>query len=250
MDIRRLVIVDGHQMVSEALAYRLGRAPDLCVAGYCTVGDPRLAELVRSLRPDVIMLEGEQLGTAVGETVQRLISAWPTAEVVVLGVGPDAAQAVEAARAGADAWVGQHQGADELESVIRGVCEGRPWFPPDTFGAILRALREDISRAREHGDPLDMLSPREREVMASMAEGKGGRQIAEELLISTDTVRTHIRSILSKLDVHSSLEAVSIARAAGLRPEERAGAVAAAPEHRAALATGTGPKVITGSVVS
>ncbi|MGO9217168.1 MAG: LuxR C-terminal-related transcriptional regulator [Streptosporangiaceae bacterium] len=224
MDIRRLVIVDGDQMVSEALSYRLGTAPDLYVAGHCASDDPRLAELIRSLRPDVIMLEGEQLGLAVGEIVQRLIAACPTAEVVVLGVGHDAAQAVEAARAGADAWVGQHHGADQLETVIRGVCEGRPWFPPDTLGAILRALREDISRAREHGDPLDMLSPREREVMASMADGKGGRQIAEELLISTDTVRTHIRSILSKLDVHSSLEAVCIARSAGLRPAERAGA--------------------------
>jgi two-component system, NarL family, response regulator LiaR len=224
VDIRRLVIVDGDQMVSEALAYRLGTAPDLCVAGHCASDDPRLAELLRSLRPDVILLEGEQLGPAVGEIVQRLIAACPTAEVVVLGAGHDAAQAVEAARAGADAWVGQHHGADELETVIRGVCEGRPWFPPDTLGAILRALREDISRAREHGDPLDMLSPREREVMASMAEGKGGRQIAEELLISTDTVRTHIRSILSKLDVHSSLEAVCIARSAGLWPAERAGA--------------------------
>jgi hypothetical protein len=51
-----------------------------------------------------------------------------------------------------------------------------------------------------------------------MAEGKRGRQIAEELLISTDTVRTHTRSIFSKLDVHSRLEAVRVARAAGLRP--------------------------------
>jgi DNA-binding CsgD family transcriptional regulator len=56
-----------------------------------------------------------------------------------------------------------------------------------------------------------------------MAEGKRGRQIAEELVISTDTVRTHTRSIFSKLDVHSRLEAVRVARAAGLRPPERAG---------------------------
>jgi two-component system, NarL family, response regulator LiaR len=65
-----------------------------------------------------------------------------------------------------------------------------------------------------------VLSPRERDVLASMAEGKRGRQIAEELLISTDTVRTHTRSIFNKLDVHSRLEAVRVARAAGLRPPE------------------------------
>lgn len=224
VDIRRLVIVDCHQMVSEALTYRLGAGPGLCVAGSCGNDDPRLAEIVRSLRPDVILIEVEPMGPAIGEVVQDLVAAWPAAHVVVLGAGDDAAQAVDAARAGADAWVAKDQGADELERVIRGVCDGHSSFPPDMFGAILRALRDDVSRAREHGDPLDILSPREREVMASMAEGKRGRQIADELLISPDTVRTHIRSILSKLEVHSSLEAVSIARSAGLVPAPRAGA--------------------------
>jgi len=224
VDIRRLVIVDGHQMVSEALAYRLGTAPDLCVVGACSSRDPGLGGVVQLLQPDVIMIEIEPAGPGVDELVPELLAAWPTGHVVVLGMSHDAAQAIQAARAGADAWVANDQGADELESVIRGVCEGRPWFPPDMLGAILHALRDDVRRAREHADPLDVLSPREREVMASMAEGKRGRQIAEELLISTDTVRTHIRSILSKLDVHSSLEAVTIARSAGLRPAERAGA--------------------------
>ena len=89
------------------------------------------------------------------------------------------------------------------------------------LGEILRELRDDVRRAREDSDPLDVLSPRERDVLASMAEGKRGRQIAEELLISADTVRTHTRSIFSKLDVHSRLEAVRVARAAGLRLPER-----------------------------
>jgi NarL family two-component system response regulator LiaR len=216
VDIRRLVIVQGSQMVSEALAYRLGTAPDLCVVGCCSGDDPGLAETVRSLQPEVIMIEAGPLGLAVGAVVRELIAAWPSAQVVVLGSGPSAAEVVEAARAGAHAWIATDQRADQLEDVIRGVCEGRSWFPPELFGAILHALRQDISQAREQGDPLDVLSPREREVMAGMAEGKRGRQIAEELMISTDTVRTHIRSILSKLDAHSSLEAVSIARSAGL----------------------------------
>ena len=211
-------------MVCEALAYRLGTAPDLCVAGWCSNDDSRLAEAVHSLRPDVILIEVEPQGLPVREVVPDLMAACPAAHVVVLGAGRDTGQAVEAARAGADAWVGTDQGADELEAVIRGVCEGLPWFPADMLGAILQALRDDVIRARDHGDPLDVLSPREREVMASMAEGKRSREIAEDLLISTDTVRTHIRSILGKLDVHSSLEAVTIARSAGPWPAGRAGA--------------------------
>ena len=223
VDVRRLLLVDDYRMVTEALASRLSAAPDLWVAGCCTTDDPQLPEVVRWLRPDVILIEVEPLGFAVGEVLQRLRAAWPAAHVVVVSGDHDVAHAVDAARAGAVAWVSKEQGADELETVLRGVCQGHSWFPPEMLGEILRALRDDVRKAREDGDPLDVLSPRERDVLASMAEGKRGRQIAEELLISTDTVRTHTRSIFSKLDVHSRLEAVRVARAAGLRPPERPG---------------------------
>jgi DNA-binding NarL/FixJ family response regulator len=221
VDVRRLLLVDDYRMVTEALASRLSAAPDLWVAGCCSTDDPQLPEVVRWLRPDVILIEVEPLGFAVGEVLARLKAAWPAAHLVVVSGDHDIAHAVEAARAGAVAWVSKEQGADELETVLRGVCQGYSWFPPEMLGEILRQLRDDVRRAREDSDPLDVLSPRERDVLASMAEGKRGRQIAEELLISTDTVRTHTRSIFSKLDVHSRLEAVRVARAAGLRLPER-----------------------------
>ena len=208
-------------MVTEALASRLSAAPDLWVAGCCSTDDPQLPEVVRWLRPDVILIEVEPLGFAIGEVLQRLRAAWPGAQVVVVSGDHHVAHAVDAARAGAAAWVSKEQGAGDLETVLRGVCQGHSWFPPEMLGEILRQLRDDVRQASEGGDPLDVLSPRERDVLASMAEGKRGRQIAEELVISTDTVRTHTRSIFSKLDVHSRLEAVRVARAAGLRPPER-----------------------------
>jgi two-component system, NarL family, response regulator LiaR len=83
-------------------------------------------------------------------------------------------------------------------------------------------LRDDIRHVKEHDSVLDLLSPRERDVLLSMMEGKGGRQIAQDLMISTDTVRAHIRNIFAKLDVHSRLEAVRVAHAAGLHPPEQA----------------------------
>jgi two-component system, NarL family, response regulator LiaR len=223
VDVRRLLLVDDYRMVTEALASRLSTAPDLWVAGCCSTDDPQLPEVVRWLRPDVILIEVEPLGFAVGEVLTRLKAAWPSAHVVVVSGDHDPAHAVDAARAGAAAWVSKEQGADDLETVLRGVCQGHSWFPPEMLGEIIRELREDVRKAKEASDPLDVLSPRERDVLASMAEGKRGRQIAEELLISTDTVRTHTRSIFSKLDVHSRLEAVRVARAAGLRPPERNG---------------------------
>jgi two-component system nitrate/nitrite response regulator NarL len=85
------------------------------------------------------------------------------------------------------------------------------------LGEILRELRADARRASQADDSLGMLSKREREVLLAMMDGKRGSQIAADLTISADTVRTHIRNIFAKLDVHSRLEAVRAARAAGLR---------------------------------
>jgi NarL family two-component system response regulator LiaR len=153
--------------------------------------------------------------------MRQLVAARPEAHIVVLSSDHSVAHAVEAARAGVSAWVAKEQDATELETVVRGVVEGKSWFPPEVLGEILRQLREDIRRVKEHDDVLNLLSPRERDVLLSMMEGKRGRQIAQDLMISSDTVRAHIRNIFAKLDVHSRLEAVRVARAAGLRPPEQ-----------------------------
>lgn len=220
MDVLRLVLVDDYRMVTEALASRLSAAPDLWVAGCCQTDDPRLPEVVRWLRPDIVLIDVEPLGIAISEVLGRMRAAWPDARIIVVSADEDVAHAVEAARAGADAWVSKSQGADQLETVLRGVARGHSWFPPEMLGEVIRSLRDDVETARESSNLLDTLSPRELDVLTSMAKGKRARQIAAELMISADTVRTHTRSIFGKLEVHSRIEAVSVAWAAGLRPEE------------------------------
>jgi two-component system, NarL family, response regulator LiaR len=223
MDVLRLVLVDDYRMVTEALASRLSSAPDFWVAGCCQTDDPRLPEVVRWLRPDIVLIDVEPLGMAIGEVLGRIKEAWPDARIIVVSADEDVGHAVEAARAGADAWVSKSQGADQLETVLRGVARGHSWFPPEMLGEVIRGLRDDIQSARESSNLLDTLSPRELDVLTSMAKGKRARQIAAELMISADTVRTHTRSIFGKLEVHSRIEAVSVAWAAGLRPDESQG---------------------------
>jgi two-component system nitrate/nitrite response regulator NarL len=229
MEVLRLVLVDDYRMVTEALSSRLSTAPDLWVAGCCQTDDARLPEIIRWLRPDIVLIDVEPLGFAVAEVLSRIRTAWPKAHIIVVSADEDASHAVEAARAGADAWVPKSQGADELETVLRGVARGHSWFPPDMLGEVLRGLRDDVRDARESSNLLDTLSPRELDVLTSMAKGKRARQIAAELMISADTVRTHTRSIFGKLEVHSRIEAVSVAWAAGLRPAEPHAPPAAKP---------------------
>jgi len=216
MSPTRLMLVDDHLMITEALASRLSASMDLWVAGRCTTADPNLTDIVRGLRPDVILIEVAPFGHEIADMLGKLMAARPEAQVIVLTSDRDVAHAVEAARAGVAAWVAKEQGAAELEVALRGVIKGESWFPPHMLGEILRELRADARRAQAD-DELGMLSKREREVLLAMMDGKRGLQIATDLTISADTVRTHIRNIFAKLDVHSRLEAVRVARAAGLR---------------------------------
>jgi two-component system nitrate/nitrite response regulator NarL len=216
MSPTRLMLVDDHLMITEALASRLSAAMDLWVAGRCTTADPNLIDIVRGLRPDVIVIEVAPFGHEITDVLGKLMAARPQAKVMVLTSDRDVAHAVEAARAGVVAWVAKEQGAAEFEAALRGVIKGESWFPPHMLGEILRELRADAGRARQP-DSLGVLSRREREVLLAMMDGKPGGQIATDLTISADTVRTHIRNIFAKLDVHSRLEAVRVARGAGLR---------------------------------
>jgi DNA-binding NarL/FixJ family response regulator len=214
----RVLLADDHLMITEALAARLSTADDLWVAGRCAATDPKLLQLVREVRPDVITIEVASLGGSVGVVLGRLVAARPQARVVVLSSDHEVGHAVAAARVGVAAWVAKEQGAAELEVVLRGVVRGESWFPPVMLGAVLAELRADVGRARAGDGSLGLLSRRERQVLAAMVEGKRASQIAEQLTISTDTVRTHIRNIFGKLEVHTRLEAVKVARAAGLVP--------------------------------
>jgi two-component system, NarL family, response regulator LiaR len=215
----RLLLADDHLMVTEALGTRLAAAPDLWIAGRCAATDPNLLAIVRGVRPDVVAIDTEPFGSTAAAVLEQLAAIRPEVHVVVLTADRHVAHGVAAARAGVAAWVAKEQDAAEFETVVRGVVRGRSWFPPDMLGEILRELRAEASRAHS-GDPLQGLSSREREVLQAMMTGKQGRQIASELLISADTVRTHTQNIYAKLDVHSRLEAVSVARAAGLQPRE------------------------------
>ncbi|MBV9161757.1 MAG: response regulator transcription factor [Pseudonocardiales bacterium] len=218
MTFLRVLLVDSHVMLTEALTVRLSTAADLWVVGSTTPDDPRLLDMVHTLRPNVITTEIGTATIATGGMLRKLRAAYPPAHLVVLTGSHDCAHAVAAARAGAAAWVSKGSSLDHLLEVLRGVPLGHAFYPPRQLGVVLRELREDVRRARDCSARLDVLSHREREVLLRMVDGKPVGQIAVESVVSTSTVRTHVRSILTKLGVRSRLEAVSVARAAGLRP--------------------------------
>lgn len=214
----RVLLIDDHKMLTDVLSARLSAAADMWVVGSVATDDHRLAELIPALRPDVIITEVGPVAAETGRMLRKMDAAQPGAHIVVLTGSRDNAQAVAAARAGAAAWVPKVSSVEHLLGVLRAVCQGHAYYPPRQLAAVLRELRDDVRRAYDHSELLDVLSHREREVLLRMMDGQPVSQIAGESLVSTNTVRTHVRSILAKLGVHSRLEAVRVARGAGLRP--------------------------------
>jgi two-component system nitrate/nitrite response regulator NarL len=216
MEGTRVLLVDDHLVLTEALATLLCDDPELCVVGRSTSDDPCLSALVKRLQPDIITVEIAAQGSESGRLVERLLSAAPNSRVVVLTSSRDAQQAADVARAGATAWVSKQCSAQDFVTVLGGVCRGEAFFPAEVLGRVLGELRGDIGRGRRHDGPLDQLTAREREVLTGMVAGWSSARIAREFVLSEHTVRSHIRAILGKLDAHGRLEAVQKARAAGM----------------------------------
>lgn len=220
----RVLLVDDHEMLTEALTARLAAAPDMWVVGRCTTEDADLAGLAALLRPDVITIELAPASDTAA-LLDRFRTAWPPARLVVLTASRDSEQAITAARAGADGWLSKECSVATLAHVLRTACRGHAWFPPEQLGPILRELRADVHRAHRRDGPLDALTNRERAVLAGMVCGRSAAQIAAEMGVTANTVRTHTNKLFGKLGVHSRLAAVSVARTAGMRPGDGPGPV-------------------------
>ncbi len=220
MQIRRVVAIDEHRMFTEALAMSLSDEADVRVVATFAATEPDLAGKVRSIRPDVVTVDVEPFpGTAAGTLIEQLTRRDPELRVVVLTATREPRQVIEAARAGAQAWLSKEAPTIELLATIRAVCAGHARYPTDHLGAVLRELVGELRRTRavEVG-PLAALSNQERRILAAMVEGRRGPEIAAQLHLSGGTVRTHTQNIFTKLGAHSRLEAVTIARRAGLPP--------------------------------
>ena len=207
----RVMLVDDHQMLTEALAARLSTTPDIVVVGHCAMRDPHPEALATVARPDVITIE-VAVASDVAPVLTLFRMAWPPAQFVVLTANRDPAQAIEAARAGALGWVSKESSIDTLTHALRCAGRGDAHFHAEQLGPVLRELRADVGRAQRRDGPLDVLTCRERAVLRCLAEGRSRAEIADELGLSANTVRTHTNKIFAKLGVHSRLEAVTVAR--------------------------------------
>jgi DNA-binding NarL/FixJ family response regulator len=211
----RVLVIDDHRVFAEALAGRLSDEPDLEVVG--TASAPAEAfELFSRNDIDVVVLDldlaGED-GLAVG---RRLRHERPDLAIVVVTAAADDSRAAEAVQMGVRGWVGKQGAIESLLTAVRGAARGEIHLPAPTLTRVLASISERNSSHEPKARASAILTARELEVLQGLTEGLSRNQIGTLLDVSPNTVRTHIQSILHKLNVHSALAAAAFARRAGV----------------------------------
>jgi DNA-binding NarL/FixJ family response regulator len=205
MSANRVVLVEDHDMVAEAIGLALDQAPGITVVARARSIAEALTETQRH-KPDVVILDrrlpdGDAIG-AIGEL------STTGARVLMLTGDASAAIATRVAQAGGAGLVLKSSRLDELESAVRQVAAGEV-----AFGAGMLAGVLDQLTGRSSGTPL---TAREQETLLLLAGGASTEEVGAQLGVARNTVRNHVQRILDKLGARSKLEAVAIARRDGL----------------------------------
>jgi DNA-binding NarL/FixJ family response regulator len=201
------VVLDQQRTFGDAIAEWLAAKPGLTVvAAVTSVQAARRVLIGRHV--DVIVIDGELPDGATMSLCVDLSERSPLPRAVILSDSADPELIAAAFRSGAVAWVGKDEPMKHLLGVILGAARGEAWIPPVLLRQVIRVFLHDQVKRRD--DPLSALTQREREVLSLIAHGYGRKQVAEQMHLSVNTVRTHMRSLLAKLGVHSALEAVAL----------------------------------------
>ncbi len=189
----RVVIADDHRVVRDGLCYLLGQEPDVEIVG--EAGDGRQAvDVAAATRPDVLLLD-LYMPVLDGHAV-----------LVVLTSATDDEHLVRAVHAGATSYLLKTAPAEDVIAAVRDAAAGTASLSPELLTRLTKALRRPPPP-----DPLQPLSPREREVLRLIARGHSNRQIARDLAIGEQTVKTHVRGILTKLGLQDRVQAAIFA---------------------------------------
>lgn len=205
----RLVVVDDHALFRAGLINLLADYPEFEVVGEAGNGRDGYA-VVQERQPDLVLLDVNMPVMDGVETV-RAIRKDNKTRILMLTISKNDEDLFGAINAGADGYLLKNAEPDELRQAILTVAEGKGVLSPDVTAQVLRVIATSQGYSPDGG-----LSKREIEVLECLAQGKTTSQISAELFISENTVKTHVRRILEKLDAGNRVEAVSKATQMGI----------------------------------
>jgi DNA-binding NarL/FixJ family response regulator len=200
-----VVLVDDHRVVTRSLQAWLESFPDIRVVGVAANGEEAL-ERIDGWRPDVVLQDLLMPGGLDGiDTTRRLIERAPGVKVIALTASLDEARMMGVLRAGAVGYVRKDAEPETLLAAVRAVARGRTFIDPAIGAQLVRAAV-----------PGNDLTRRELEVLRRLVLGKSNRDIAGELAVGEETVKTHVAHVLAKLNVENRAQAIVEALRRGL----------------------------------
>jgi NarL family two-component system response regulator LiaR len=221
----RVMLVDDHAIIRKGVRALLATERDIQIVGEAGDGAEAI-EQAQTLRPDVILMDLVMPKVDGIEATRQITGKQPGAHILVLTSFAADDKVFPAIKAGALGYLLKDSTPEELVQAIRQVARGEPSLEPSIARKVLFELSHPVKKA----PTVDPLTEREMEVLRQVAQGKSNREIAEELVVSEMTIRTHVSSILSKLHLASRTQAALYALREGIAslddvPDSDAGAM-------------------------
>jgi two-component system nitrate/nitrite response regulator NarL len=204
----KILLADDQSLFREAVWFALSRAPEFDVVAERNDGDGALREALR-MRPDVAFVDVGLVPTGGIDATRAIVEAVPGCRVIVVSPRADDRSLLEAVMAGASGYLTRSAHLADLVDAARRVHRGEAVIPPSMLRSLLLQLAGIRREGNEALEKLSNLTNRERQVLAFLSRGADNRRIARELEISPETARTHIQNVLTKLGVHSRVEAAA-----------------------------------------
>lgn len=213
-ELIRVLVVDDHTVVREGIRSVLENAAGFEVVGEAGDGAEAIV-LAEQHEPDVVLLDITMPGQSGLQVAVRLRQRLPSVRVLILSMHDRTEYVLEAVRAGASGYLLKDAGPAEVREAVRAVHRGEAYFAPAVAQKLSAALRGELEEEQRRGN-LGLLTPREREVLVLIADGRTNKEIAGELGISPRTVETHRESLMRKLRIHTVAGLTRFAIEAGL----------------------------------
>ncbi|HSF19159.1 MAG TPA: response regulator transcription factor [Vicinamibacteria bacterium] len=208
MSTKRVLLADDHEIIRAGLRRVLENAPDCEVAGEAATGREAV-EMALCLKPDVIVLDIVMPELNGLEATRQIVKGFPEAEILILTVHESESVIREVLNAGARGYLLKSDASRHLLNAVESLSKHEPFFTPKVSEIVLAGFLSGGAPGKSRGPK--QLTPREREVVQLLAEGKANKEVAALLNISVKTVETHRTNIMQKLDLHSVSELVRYA---------------------------------------
>lgn len=214
----RILLVDDHALVRQGLRALLAAVPDFDVVGEAANGREAL-QLIRALMPEVVLMDISMPELNGLDVTARALREQPQLKVIILSMHATEAYVIEALGAGACGYLFKNADAGELESAIRAVGDGRRYF----CSSVSHYVNDEVIEA-ERVAPIaktEGISPRQRQVLQFIAEGRSTREMAERLSLSVKTIETHRAQLMQRLNIFDVAGLTLYALRIGLIDPER-----------------------------